>query len=149
MSLTVDVAVEGGRLGMPRALAEAAVRTVLRSQRITDAVMSVAFVTNRTMAGLNRRHLGRRGTTDVIAFGFAPTTRDGPVMGDIYVATEVARRAARARRIPVRQEFVRLIVHGTLHVLGFDHPDDESRVHSEMWRRQERLVQRVMKARSA
>lgn len=149
MSVTVDVAVQGGRLGIPKALAEAAVRTVLRSHRVRDAVISVAFVSNRAIAGLNRRHLGRRGTTDVIAFGFVPATPSGQVVGDIYVATDVARRAARERRIPVREELVRLVVHGTLHVLGFDHPDDESRLRSEMWRRQERLVRRVLRARSA
>jgi ssRNA-specific RNase YbeY (16S rRNA maturation enzyme) len=38
---------------------------------------------------------------------------------------------------------VRLVVHGTLHVLGWDHPDDDARLGSPMWRRQERYVARL------
>ncbi len=146
MSVTVDVAVERGRLGMPRDLAVRAARTTLRSEHVDHAALSVAFVSDRTIATLNRDHLGRRGTTDVISFGFLPATSEAPVTGDIYIATDVARRAARERRITLREELVRLVVHGTLHVLGYDHPDDDSRVTSDMWHRQERLVARVLRS---
>jgi probable rRNA maturation factor len=52
----------------------------------------------------------------------------------------VAEREARRRGIPVREELIRLVVHGTLHVLGHDHPEGEGRTVSPMWRRQERYV---------
>jgi probable rRNA maturation factor len=42
--------------------------------------------------------------------------------------------------VPVREEVARLVVHGTLHVLGREHPEDEGRTRSPMWRRQERLL---------
>ena len=42
-----------------------------------------------------------------------------------------------------REEIVRLVVHGTLHVLGWDHPEDGDRMRSPMWRRQERYVGRL------
>ena len=48
----------------------------------------------------------------------------------------------------VREELARLVVHGTLHVLGHDHPEDDSRLRSPMWRRQERLLRRVLGARA-
>jgi len=146
VNTVVDVAVESGRLAISRSLAANAVRAVLRSARVRRAVVSVTFVNDRTIARLNRRHLGRRGATDVIAFGFAQAGTDGAVMGDVYIGVDAARRSARTRAIPVREELVRLVVHGTLHVLGFDHPEDESRVTSDMWRRQERLVKRVLRA---
>jgi probable rRNA maturation factor len=146
MSLTVDVAVETGRLGMPRRLAVRAARAALRAEGVRNATLSIAFVTNRTIARLNRQHLGHRGSTDVIAFGFLPTIPNGPVGGDIYIAAEVARRAAREARIPLREELVRLVVHGTLHVLGYDHPGDASRMTSPMWERQESLVRRVLRS---
>jgi probable rRNA maturation factor len=44
----------------------------------------------------------------------------------------------------VEEELVRLTVHGTLHVLGYDHPDGPGRTRSQMWRRQERHVRRLM-----
>jgi len=145
MSIVVDVAVEQGRLGMPRALAEAAARATLRSERVRHAALSIAVVSNRTIAAMNRQHLGHRGTTDVISFGFLPATDDAPLTGDIYIAGDVARRAARERRITLREELVRLVVHGTLHVLGHDHPAGSARVASDMWKRQERLVARVLR----
>lgn len=145
MSVAVDVAVERGRLGMPQRLAESAARAVLRAEGVQDAALSIAFVSSRTIAALNRKHLGHRGATDVISFGFRPAA-GAPLTGDIYIAADVARGAARERKITLREELVRLVVHGTLHVLGYDHPDDESRVASPMWRQQERLVARVLRS---
>ncbi len=146
MSAVVDVAVDAVRLGVPRTLVVRAATAALRSQRAGRAVLSITFVNDRRMAALNRRHLDRRGTTDVIAFGFAPVGPAAPVVGDIYIAPEVARRSARVRGLAPREEIVRLVVHGTLHVLGFDHPEDESRMTSPMWQLQERLVTRVLRA---
>jgi probable rRNA maturation factor len=53
----------------------------------------------------------------------------------------VARREARAREITVEEELIRLIVHGTLHALGREHPEGADRIRSAMWRRQERYVE--------
>ncbi|MHB2034255.1 MAG: rRNA maturation RNase YbeY [Gemmatimonadaceae bacterium] len=146
MSVVVDVAVDAVRLGVPRALVVRAATAALRSQRAGRAVLSITFESDRRMAAHNRRHLGRRGTTDVIAFGFEPVGPAAPRVGDIYIAPETARRSARVRGLAARDEMVRLVVHGTLHVLGFDHPEDESRVASPMWQLQERLVKRMMRA---
>lgn len=149
MSVTVHVAVESGRLGMPKTLAERAARAALRSGRVANAELSVTFVSDRMIAGLNRKHLGRRGTTDVIAFGFPPVAKGAPLVGDVYIATDVARRSARERGIAVREELLRLVVHGTLHVMGHDHPEDETRTGSPMWNVQERLVARLLRGSAA
>ncbi len=65
------------------------------------------------------------------------------MIGDVYIAPEVARENAAARGVPVREELLRLVVHGTLHVLGYDHPDGPTREQSPMWKRQERIVRRL------
>ena len=65
------------------------------------------------------------------------------VVGDVYVAPGAARVSARANGIGVREEIIRLVVHGTLHVLGHDHPEGAARTRSPMWRAQERLVSRL------
>ena len=92
-----------------------------------------------------RRATGRRGLTDVIAFPLPQP--DGTVLGDVYVCPEVAERwvkgRGRGKREGVDEELVRLAVHGTLHVLGFDHPEGPGRTRSAMWRRQERYVRRL------
>ncbi len=72
----------------------------------------------------------------------------GPVVGDIYIAPGVARRNAARHGAGVREEIARLVVHGTLHVLGYDHPEGEERTASRMWRRQERLLARLHRRRS-
>jgi probable rRNA maturation factor len=140
MPRVVEVASEGVRVPMARARVQAAAERVLRDGRVRDAQISVTFLDDRRMATLNRKHLGHRGVTDVISFGFAPATKDGPLVGDIYISPALARRNARAHGAGVREELLRLVVHGTLHVLGHDHPEGESRYASPMWRRQERLL---------
>jgi probable rRNA maturation factor len=99
---------------------------------------------------MNRTHLGRDRATDVIAFSFRmPPIRSGrvprAVVGDVYIAPEIAAESARAVRVSVREELTRLVVHGTLHVLGHEHPETGDRTRSAMWKKQERLVQRLMR----
>lgn len=144
MTPAVHVAVEGGRIPLSRARVAEIAAAVLRAERVRNAVLSITFLPERAMARLNARHLGRRGPTDVIAFGFAPAGAGAPLVGDIYIAPAVARAHARRLGVAVREELARLVVHGTLHVLGYDHPDDEARTRSAMWRRQERLLARVL-----
>ena len=116
MSRVVEVAVEGVRIPVARARVAALADGVLRAERVRDALLSVAFVSDRRIAALNRRHLGHRGATDVISFGFDPVDASGDVVGDVYIAPEVARRNARAAGAGVREEIMRLVVHGVLHV---------------------------------
>ncbi len=93
------------------------------------------------MARLNREHLGHRGPTDVITFALG-SDPSGSVLADIYICPDVARVQARAHGVGVREELARLVVHGTLHACGWDHPVDASRTTSPMWRRQEQLLSR-------
>jgi probable rRNA maturation factor len=129
-----------GRAALPAATVRRIVRAVLAGER-RKAAVSVTFLGLARMTALNRDYLGHDRPTDVIAFGLVQP--DGGLVGDVYVCRAVAEREARHRGIPLRQELVRLVVHGTLHVLGWDHPMDESRVRTPMWRRQERYVARL------
>jgi len=147
MSVVIGVSTDGVRLAVPRTRVADAARAVLRSERVSDALMSITFVSTPVIRRLNKRHLGRTGPTDVIAFGFRRPERHAPVVGDIYIASDVARRSARANRVPVREELLRLVVHGALHVLGHDHPESDARVRSTMWKTQERIVKRLVQSR--
>lgn len=140
MSLVVHVATEGVRIPVARARVAALAERVLRAERVRDAELSVAFVTARRIAALNRAHLGHSGPTDVISFSFAPVTRARALVGDVYIAPAVARANAHAHSQSVREELLRLVVHGVLHVVGHDHPEGEARYGSRMWMRQERLL---------
>ncbi len=110
---------------------------VLRGER-TDAFISVTFLGRESMRRLNARHKGVDRPTDVLAFALPGP--DGRAVGDVYLCASVARNEARTRGLAVREELIRLIVHGTLHALGWNHPEGETRTRSAMWRRQERYV---------
>jgi probable rRNA maturation factor len=79
--------------------------------------------------------------TDVIALVLGGVR--GLIVGDVYCAPEVAARQARRFGSSAAGEVRRLVVHGVLHVLGYEHPDGEGRTSSPMWRRQERLLARL------
>ena len=130
--------VSGRRLPLSRAVVRRAVREVLRAER-RDALISVTFLGRDAMRRLNADHKGHDRPTDVLTF--ALTDPSGKTIGDVYVCPWVAQREARSRGIPLRQELIRLVVHGTLHALGRDHPEGEARTRSAMWRRQERYVE--------
>ena len=136
--VNVDVARDGVRIPLSAERVREIVRTVCRRERVGEAMISVAFVTDRAMARLNREHLGHTGPTDVITFRLGSLT--DAALGDIYIAPGVARGNARMHGTTMREELTRLVVHGTLHVLGHDHPEGNERTRSAMWRRQERLV---------
>jgi probable rRNA maturation factor len=146
MSISVDVAVLSGRIPLSRERVSRIASTVLRAERVRDANLSITFVSNRSIALLNRRHLGHRGPTDVISFELGRSAPGAPVVGDIYIAPDVARGNARAVGVPISQELARLVVHGTLHVLGYSHPEGShsDRTTSAMWRRQELLLRRAI-----
>jgi probable rRNA maturation factor len=137
----VTVTLDGVRTPVATARLEALARSVLRAEEVADAMLSITLVTPRTMAQLNRRHLGHRGPTDVITFGLGDDG-SGVLLADIYICPEVARTQAATWGVGVREELARLVVHGTLHACGWDHPVDAQREQSDMWRRQERLLAR-------
>lgn len=99
--------------------------------------ISVTFLSGQRMRALNRRALQRDRATDVIAFRLP---HPGRLVGDMYICPSVARRSARELGITEEQELVRLVIHGTLHVLGYEHPDGTDRTMSTMWRLQERYM---------
>lgn len=143
--LVVAVSREDARPGISSARIAHAVRITLRAEKVRHAMVSVTLVTRRRIATMNAKHLKHRGPTDVISFGFA-RDRGGPVVADIYIAPAVARENARRHGAGIREELVRLVVHGVLHALGHDHPEGEARFGSSMWLRQELLVRRVMRS---
>jgi probable rRNA maturation factor len=141
LSLDVDVAADGVRVPLARRRVADLARAVLEAEGVTDAAISIAFVRPSTIATVNREHLGHKGPTDVISFPLA-AAGGAPLGGDIYICPDVAARNALDHGVAMREEIARLVVHGTLHVLGHDHPEGEGRETSAMWRRQEGLLAR-------
>jgi probable rRNA maturation factor len=133
-----EVRVSGRRLPLSPVLVRRVIESVLRSER-REAAISVTFLGRDAMRRLNAAHMGHDYPTDVLSFTLP--TPGAEIVGDIYVCSWVARQEAAARGISRREELIRLLVHGTLHVLGRDHPEGPARTRSAMWRRQERYVE--------
>ena len=142
--LAIDISSTVRRLAVSRAAVRNAATAALRSERVKDAMLSITFVGLATISHMNRRYLGHHGPTDVISFGLGRMGKRGAVMGDIYICAEVARDNAKRQGVPAGEELLRLVVHGTLHVLGHDHPAGSKRTASHMWRKQEKILARVL-----
>ena len=128
-----------GRLtALPPATVRRIVTAVLRGER-RDALISITFLGREAMRRLNAEHRGHDRPTDVLAFQLPQPGRLS--VGDVYVCPWVAARQASAHGVSAREELIRLIVHGTLHALGRNHPAGAGRTRSAMWRRQEHYVE--------
>jgi probable rRNA maturation factor len=127
-----------------RARVQKAALATLRSEKVKDAMLSITFVGRAAISRLNKRYLGHHGPTDVISFGLDRVGRRGAVIGDVYICAEVARDNAKRQGITAGEELLRLVVHGTLHVLGHDHPEGSGRAASRMWQKQEKILARVL-----
>jgi probable rRNA maturation factor len=115
------------------------VRSVLAFEGIDSAEICIRLVSDRSMAGLNRRWLGHEGPTDVITF---PLSDDGePVLvGDIVVSTVTANRVAGELGWPARHELAYYVVHGLLHLAGYD---DRTPADRRAMRAREKLAMRA------
>ncbi len=111
-----------------------AVRT-LAAEGLTDRIeLSVSFDDEAEMAGQHVRYMHEEGPTDVLSFPLDEVDDRGVrLLGDVIVAPAVA---ARNNPSDPAAEIRLLVVHGILHVLGYDHEEDAER--TEMWARQER-----------
>ena len=127
----------------PTALIDAAVRHALKGAGAAAGEISVTLLSDVEIQALNREYLGEDRPTDVIAFSLG----DEETLGDVYLGFERAHSQATERDITLEEELVRLAIHGTLHVLGQDHPDGPERARSPMFELQERLVREVLGAR--
>ncbi len=114
-------------------------------------VIGLRFISETKIKELNRAYRGRNCPTDVLSFS---ATEKGPEpfpepkraeqekdVGDVVICTSVATHEARRRAINPSEELVRLVIHGTLHLLGYDHekPKDEE----IMIDLQEQILERV------
>jgi probable rRNA maturation factor len=124
------------RQGLPvdaPALAELA-RETLREEGLARAELSLSFVDEVEIADLHERFMDEPGPTDVLSFPLDDVDEDGTrILGDVVVAPTVA---ARNNPEDAAGELRLLVVHGILHLLGYDHEEDGAR--TRMWERQER-----------
>jgi rRNA maturation RNase YbeY len=109
-------------------------RDTLAGEGVTGAELSVSLVDDAEMSELHRRYADEDGPTDVLSFPQDPEDGTGTrMLGDVVIAPAVA---ARNNPEAPAAEVRLLLVHGILHLLGYDHEAEGDR--AQMWERQER-----------
>lgn len=134
--MTVEIANRQRKVRVPRKRLAEVVDALLASHDLERAMVSVAVVDNTEIRRVNREFLGRNRVTDVIAF---PLTDGVCVLGDEEPIGEVVVSAERAKQVakgPVQAELLLYVVHGMLHLLGWDDdtPKRRERMHTEALR---------------
>jgi probable rRNA maturation factor len=120
-----------------------------------EAEVTLLFVDETEMASYNQRFLDRDGATDVLAFpvedllpGIVPDhDPQGPplMLGDVVVAPAYVRRQAEEYGVTYEDEMSLMVTHGILHLLGYDHLDDEEA--ERMEQRERDLLARIGRTR--
>lgn len=105
--------------------------TLARAAPQVRGDITLVFATDRTLRSLNRRYRGRDHPTDVLAFPLGNGAEAGKPFGDVIISMDAARRQAREYGGSLQAELTRLVVHGTLHLCGYDHHErrEAARMH--------------------
>jgi len=147
--MTVRLTGPPRREGVPavdRRLLQARARRLLRALSKTRSELSVALVDDAEICSLNTSYRGKRRPTDVLAFSLLEgegAEHRGRLLGDVVIGVEMAARQARARHRGLDDEIARLLIHGTLHLIGYDH---QRREEARQMRAQERRLWRAIRA---
>jgi rRNA maturation RNase YbeY len=99
-------------------------RGVLAALGVPRAELSLALVSDAAIAELNAAHRGKRGPTDVLSYSLvegAHAAHRSGLLGDVVIALGVAAGQARELDHSLNDELLRLLIHGVLHLLGYDH----------------------------
>lgn len=139
-ALEVHVLDRQRRLAVSAAWLGGVVRRALAREGVTNAEISILIVGDRRMARLHEEWLGVPGPTDVITFDLADAGPAGGLRGDIVVSAETARRVAREVGWQPRQELAYYVVHGLLHLAGYD---DHDPIDRRAMRTRERVLLRA------
>lgn len=98
----------------------------LGDSRQSDTEISVRLVDREEMAALNRQYRDKAGPTNVLSFpSDLPPELGLPLLGDIVICAPVVREEARQQDKSERAHWAHMLVHGTLHLLGYDHVEED------------------------
>jgi rRNA maturation RNase YbeY len=140
--MPVALSMRGRRAPALAARLARSARRLLRGLRLPDAELSLLLVSDRQMRVLNRRWRARDRPTDVLSFAQheGPGGAPDDVLGDVVISVDTARRQAAERGSTLGREADRLLIHGLLHLLGYDH--ERSDAEARRMRRRERALAR-------
>ncbi len=119
---------------------------LLRELARSRSELSIALVDDDDMGALNLEHRGKHAPTDVLSFSLVEgrhSDHRGALLGDVVIGIEAAARQAGAAHRSLNDEVTRLLIHGTLHLLGWDHQESEE---ARLMRAEERRLWRAIRS---
>lgn len=121
-----------------------AIKKTLKFLGRDDVDITVQLTTDEMMRQLNQKFRGIQGTTDVLSFNqeFIDPETNRLYLGDIVISLEQAQVQATENHHTVNEECALLVIHGTLHLLGFDHSTAQEK--EEMWKIQEKILRELI-----
>jgi len=146
MSVEVVSHVPGRKLPLRRT--KQAAQKILASLKQNRAELSVALITDREIEKLNRKYRNKPKPTDVLSFPAGELLAGRhPLLGDVVISVERAEEQAKAGGWTLDEEINRLLIHGILHLLGYDH--ERSRKEALVMRSMERKISRALCGKKA
>jgi len=135
------------RVGLSNARVKEVVLSVLRKQRKSKkAQVSIHFIGDTRMRRMNLLYRGRDTSTDVLSFGLENDargkTREATDFGDIFVCVPYVKRQSKRFNVSYKEEAYRMIIHGVLHLLGYDHQKQKDA--AKMFALQEKYLASVL-----
>src|SRR2546427_4807201 len=138
--LRVSVAVPQEIVAVDRGHMRQAAKTVLEGEGVADAEVSLAFVDNPTIQQLNQRYLQHDEPTDVLSFPLSEPQAKR-LAGELVIGAEVAQTQAAIRGHHVQAELALYVIHGLLHLCGYDDKTDAGA--TEMRQREKHYLQQL------
>ena len=138
MAHEIEVVNEAGREIDPNLLRAAASAVLAQEQVIVDSAMTIVISDDEHVASLNKQYRDIDSATDVLSFPAAPPPvnipDEAPYLGDLIIAYPYASAQATREGHVLNKSLALLVVHGTLHLLGYDHDTPDRR--AQMWQAQ-------------
>jgi len=122
------------------------VRTILNIMDCANKELCISFVDDKTIQQLNKNYLQRDKSTNVLSFSMQEGQYGNinpNILGDIIISAETAQRDAEIGNLSLSEEIVFLIIHGLLHLLGFNHENTTKAQTTKMRMKEKELLQNI------
>ena len=125
MAIKVNIEVEQTSAKGIKASCKKVLAKALEHLQVNNCTVTLILTNDEAIAKINKTYRNKKGPTDVISFAY----REAPMpiidtqehLGDIFISVDTAQRQAKEYNVSLQEELQRLIVHGVLHLLGYDH----------------------------
>ena len=106
---------------------KAAAKEILNDEKIKTGWLNIILIGDKLTNTLNKRYLDKDTTTDVLSFVFEKDEKTGLLEGEVYANLEQIKRQARDYKVDFCNELARVVIHGILHLVGYDDQTDNDR----------------------